>query len=168
MHIIQPQWFIAMGNLLSGLAHLLYAIRQEGSIYWTNEFFGQLLSYATAGLGKRYNLGREAFAAGSSPTRFSSPVLPLASNAGFICVAKEAEPTEVAAATACLQFWSIFGGACGIAFSIVVYTNVGDLDVGLLGVTDDARYKEDLLRGLRASFWLWAGLCFSSKSKRSP
>lgn len=77
------------------------------------------------------------------------------------------EPTEVAAATACLQFWAIFGGACGTAFSTVVYTNVGGLDVSLQGYTDDASYKENLSRGLKASFWLWAGLCFFSKSECS-
>jgi hypothetical protein len=79
-------------------------------------------------------------------------------------VTKVVRPTETAAASACLQFWSIFGGACGAAFSTLVYTNVGKLDVNSLGFNDDQEFKDNLLQGLKATFWLWAGLCFCGES----
>jgi hypothetical protein len=79
-------------------------------------------------------------------------------------VTKVVKPAEVAVASACLQFWSIFGGACGAAFSTLIYSNVGNLDVKLLGDREDQAFKDDLLRGLRASHWFWAGLCFFGKS----
>jgi hypothetical protein len=69
-------------------------------------------------------------------------------------------PAEAAVGGACLQFWSIFGGACASAFSTLVYTNVGNLDVSQLGDTDDPRKKADLLRGLIDTYWFWSGLCF--------
>jgi hypothetical protein len=89
----------------------------------------------------------------------------VAASAGFIYVTKVAKASEVAVASACLQFWSIFGGVCGTAFSTLVYTNVGKLDTNLLGFTNDQAYKDDLLKGLRATFWLWASLCFFGKPR---
>lgn len=83
---------------------------------------------------------------------------------GIIYVTKVVNPAEVAVGGACLQFWAIFGGACGSAFSTLVYTNVGNLDISLLGDTEDPQIKEDLLRGLQASYYFWAGLCFFGES----
>jgi hypothetical protein len=87
----------------------------------------------------------------------------VAASAGFIYITKVVKSSEVAVASACLQFWSIFGGTCGTAFSTLVYTNVGKLDISLLGFTDVQVYKDNLLRGLKGAFWLWASLSFLGK-----
>lgn len=89
---------------------------------------------------------------------------PVASS-GHIYVTKVVNPAEVAVGGACLQFWSIFGNVCASAFSTLVFTNVCNLDVNRLGDTDDLDKEEDLLRGLRATYWFWSGLCFFGKPR---
>lgn len=51
-HRIPSRWFLGIGTLLTGVAHVLYATRREGAVYWTYELCGQLLSYGAAGFGK--------------------------------------------------------------------------------------------------------------------
>ena len=88
----------------------------------------------------------------------------IAASTGYIYVTKVVRPAEVAVASACLQFWSIFGGASGVAVSTLIYSNVGNLDIKLLGDRDDPKFKNDLLKGLRASHWFWAAFCFFGES----
>jgi hypothetical protein len=163
---VPSHWFLGGGTLLTGLGNVLYAARKENATYWGYEFAGQILSYGGPGLGKRSVSSLSDNPASHSVILYRTKCFPIltqliaAASTGFIYVTKVVKPTEVAVASACLHFWSIFGGACGAAFSTLIYTNVGDLDVKLLGDTVDQGFKDDLLRGLRASHWFWAGLCF--------
>lgn len=159
---VPAHWFLGGGTLLSGVAHVLLAVRKQGASYWTYEFFGHMLSYGGPGLGTlRYrrllHVPLSILIAGMFLSRQYGPHL----------VTKVVNPAEVAVGGACLQFWSISGGACGSAFSTLVYTNVGNLDVSQLGDTGDPPKKADLLRGLRATYWFWSVLCFFGKPKPS-
>lgn len=49
---VPAHWFLGGGTVLSGVAHVLLAVRKQGASYWTYEFFGHMLSYGGPGLGK--------------------------------------------------------------------------------------------------------------------
>jgi hypothetical protein len=51
---------------MTGVANALYATRRQGAIYWTYEFFGQLLSCGSGGMGeppdpRDRNIGIESY-----------------------------------------------------------------------------------------------------------
>lgn len=66
----------------------------------------------------------------------------------------------MAVGNGCLQFWIALSSVCGASLSNLIYTTVGELDVTLQGDSDDDSARSSLLRGLRASHFFWAGLCF--------
>ncbi|KAJ9126373.1 hypothetical protein QFC24_002110 [Naganishia onofrii] len=134
---VATYWFVFIGAIGIGLAHVLYAIKDQTATYWGYEFFGQMSSFAAPGL---------------------------AATAGFVYITKVVKSSEVAVGNACLQFYIVFGGICGAALSTVVYTSVGDLDLNAEG--DSETTKSALLEGLRAAHWFWAGLCFFGKPQR--
>lgn len=79
---------------------------------------------------------------------------------GYIYVTKVVKPEEVAAASGCVQFMGFVGPLLGTALGTLVYTNVADMNVQLQSGMISADGKKALLRGLRASYWFWAGLSF--------
>jgi hypothetical protein len=79
---------------------------------------------------------------------------------GYIYVTKVVKPEEVAAASGCVQFMGFVGPLLGTALATLVYTNVADMNVQLQSGMISADGKKALLRGLRASYWFWAGLSF--------
>jgi hypothetical protein len=78
-------------------------------------------------------------------------------------VAQAVPASEVAVGTSCLQIFTLLGGVCGAALSTLIYSNVGKLDVNSQAGELDENSRKGLLRGLRASFWFWAGMCFFGK-----
>jgi hypothetical protein len=84
-------------------------------------------------------------------------------SAAFVYVAKVVPPAEVSVGNSCLQVFILLGSVCGAAFSTLIFGNVGKLDVTSRGVILDATSRQGLLRGLRAAYWTWAGLCFFGK-----
>lgn len=84
----------------------------------------------------------------------------IAFSAAYVYVAKVVPPAEVSVGNSCLQVFILLGSVCGAAFSTLIFSNVGKLDVTSRGVILDATSRQGLLRGLRAAYWTWAGLCF--------
>jgi hypothetical protein len=141
---------------LTALSNLLYAVNDTESVYWKEQFLGQIFSYGAPALGMR------TFFWDIIENRTHSLLLfwCKANSTGIIYITKVVKPCEVAVASACLQFCTMFGAACGAAFSTLIYASVGNLDGSEKGDITDEATKNSLLHGLRASYWFWAGLCF--------
>jgi hypothetical protein len=68
--------------------------------------------------------------------------------------------TEVAATASTLQFFKILGVICGASFSTLVYTGVARKQGAGKDQLFREEQREELLLGLRATFWFWSGLSF--------
>jgi hypothetical protein len=87
-----------------------------------------------------------------------------AASAAYIYVTKVVKPEEVAAANGAIQFTGALGACIGPALATLVYTNVADTNGQLQTDQLSRSDKLALLRGLRASYWFWAGVSFFGTS----
>jgi hypothetical protein len=88
---------------------------------------------------------------------------PAAAVVGYIYITRMVSETEVAATASTLQFFKVLGISCGASFSTLVYTGVARNH----GTQKDELFSEgrgeELLLGLRATFWFWSALSFLGK-----
>jgi hypothetical protein len=71
--------------------------------------------------------------------------------------------TEVAATASTLQFFKVLGITCGASFSTLVYTGVARKHGARKDELFREEEREELLLGLRATFWFWSALSFLGK-----
>lgn len=80
---------------------------------------------------------------------------------GYIHITRMVAESEVAAAGATLQFFKVLGIVNGSSFSTLMYTGIARSHGVAKGHLFDSENRNQLLLGLRGSFWLWAAFCFT-------
>jgi hypothetical protein len=131
-------WFFIVGSLSTAIANVLYAVMDESSSYWRFQFPAQALCVI-------------------------GPDLVVA--IGYIYINTLVESWEIAIAGASLQYWVALAFVAGPSFSTLVYKSLVVTKHGSELTQEESRKNADLLESLRASFWLWAALCFSCESR---
>lgn len=149
------------GSLATGLANALYAIMQVDVSYFAFNCWSQFLGPVGVDVCKL--LIRQSKRSGL--TRHPHWDFRTGAVIGYIYITRMVSSTEVAAASASLQFFKIFGIVIGSSFSTLVYTGVarshGAPKEQLFADSSEA----ELLLGLRAAFWYWAALSFLGEYK---
>jgi hypothetical protein len=131
-------WFFIIGSLSTAIANVLYAVMDEKASYWQFQFPAMALSVI-------------------------GPDLVIA--VGYIYINSLVESWEVAAAGASLQFWVALAFTSGPSLSTLIYQSLVVTKHGTVLTGEESRKNADLLESLRASFWFWAALCFTCKSR---
>ncbi|KAJ9118271.1 hypothetical protein QFC22_004182 [Naganishia vaughanmartiniae] len=81
---------------------------------------------------------------------------------GYIYISTVVESWEVAVAGASLQYFLSLAFVAGPSLSTLIYKSLVFKKHGSALTQEESRKNADLLESLRASFWFWAALCFSS------